>query len=56
MGERGETAESTILLVEDNRDHAELIQRAFEEHGMEGHIEHLLDGEAALRYLFQRGE
>lgn len=47
---------TTILLVEDNRDHAELIQRSFQEHGLEGRIEHVVDGEAALRYLFRRGE
>jgi len=57
MGARADSAEPlTILLVEDNRDHAELIQRSFEEHGIEGRIDHVLDGEAALSYLFRRGE
>jgi len=57
MAELDETPEEvTILLVEDNRDHAELIQRSFHEHGLDGRIVHVVDGEAALRYLFQRGE
>ena len=57
MGEPAESADPlTILLVEDNRDHAELIQRSLQEHGLVGRIEHVLDGEAALRYLFRRGE
>ncbi|MCX4247289.1 response regulator [Paraliomyxa miuraensis] len=41
-----------ILLVEDNDDHAELITRALEEHGIEGIAERVKDGEAALDYLF----
>jgi len=57
MSERPEAGDPlTILLVEDNRDHAELIQRSFQEHGLDGSIEHVLDGESALSYLFRRGE
>ena len=45
----------TILLVEDNPAHAELVIRSFEDHRVANHIIHLSDGEAALDYLFQRG-
>ncbi len=46
----------TILLVEDNQDHAELVMRSFEDHRVGNHICHLTDGEAALDYLLRRGE
>ena len=45
----------TILLVEDNPAHAELVIRSFEDHRVANKIIHLSDGEAALEYLFQRG-
>ena len=45
----------TILLVEDNPAHAELVMRSFENHRVANHIVHLSDGEAALEYLFKRG-
>ena len=45
----------TILLVEDNPAHAELVIRSFEDHRVANTIVHLTDGEAALEYLFQRG-
>ena len=46
----------TILLVEDNLDHAELIQRSFADQKIPNKIHHVTDGEAALNYLFRRGE
>lgn len=45
-----------ILLVEDNPAHAELVMRSFENHRVANTIIHLSDGEAALDYLFRRGE
>jgi CheY-like chemotaxis protein len=45
-----------ILLVEDNPDHTELIQRIFREHRVANTIHHVPDGEAALDYLFRRGD
>lgn len=45
----------SILLVEDNPDHAELIIRNLENHSIANRIRHLTDGEAALDYLLQRG-
>lgn len=45
----------TILFVEDNADHAELVMRSFEDHRVVNSIRHLSDGEAALDYLLRRG-
>jgi len=45
----------TILLVEDNRSHAELVKRSFEQHRVVNQIAHVTDGEAALAYLSRRG-
>ncbi len=45
----------TILLVEDNPAHTELVMRSFEGHLVANTIIHLSDGEAALEYLFRRG-
>lgn len=45
----------SILLVEDNPAHAELILRSFEVCRSDLKIVHLADGEAALDYLFRRG-
>ena len=46
----------TILLVEDNPDHAQLMMRNFENHRIANRIIHLTDGEQALDYLHRRGE
>ena len=45
----------TILLVEDNPAHAEMILRSLEEHEVANHVTWLEDGETALDYLFRRG-
>ena len=47
-------ASDLILLVEDNPDHVELVQRMFETHHVPNLIRHLVDGEAALEYLFRQ--
>ena len=46
----------TILLVEDNPDHAELIMRSFWEHRVANQLHRVPDGAAALDYLFQQGD
>ena len=46
----------TILLVEDNPDHAELVIRSFERHEIANKIYQVKNGEEALDYLFQRGQ
>ena len=46
----------TILLVEDNEDHAELVMQSFEDHRIANKIYHVSDGEKALDYLFRRGD
>ena len=45
-----------ILLVEDNPDHTELVTRSFQDHRVANKIYHAPDGEAALDYLFRRGD
>lgn len=45
----------TILLIEDNPDHAELVMRTMEDCSVLNRIVHLEDGEAALDYLYGRG-
>ena len=45
----------TILLVEDNPDHAELVMRNMSNFQVANRIVHVEDGEAALDYLFGRG-
>ncbi len=45
-----------VLLVEDNPDHAELVTRNLNEYRVANKIVHVKDGEAALDYIFQRGE
>ncbi len=46
----------TILLVEDNPDHAELVMRNMEDFQVANTMFHVEDGEAALDYLWGRGE
>ena len=45
-----------VMLVEDNIDHAELVMRTLEEHRITNRVQHFLDGQSALDYLFNRGE
>jgi len=45
----------TILLVEDNLPHAELVKRGLETHEIANKIYHVSDGEAALAYLWRQG-
>lgn len=45
-----------VMLVEDNVDHAELVMRTLEEHRIANTVQHFLDGQSALDYLFHRGE
>src|SRR4029453_1570944 len=45
----------TILLVEDNIPHAELVKRSLEAHQIANRVYHVADGEAALDYLFRQG-
>ncbi len=45
----------TILLVEDNPAHAELVIRSFENQRVANKIFHVQDGEEALDFLFRRG-
>jgi CheY-like chemotaxis protein len=46
----------TVLLVEDNLAHAEMVKRSFEDHRVANRIIHVTDGEMALDYLMRRGE
>ncbi len=45
-----------ILLVEDNDDHAMLIQLALEDHSLAFTLDRLCDGEEALQYIRREGE
>ncbi len=51
-----DTERKTILLVEDNDDHAELVMRTFGKLTDRVRLEHLSDGAQALDYLSARGE
>jgi CheY-like chemotaxis protein len=44
-----------VLLIEDNDDHAEIVQRGFDEHRVANRLIRVKDGEEALMYLFRRG-
>ena len=50
-----QTQPLSILLVEDNQAHAELVMRGFESHRIANRIHHVADGKAALAYLFRQG-
>ena len=45
----------SILLVEDNLAHVELIRRSLKHHRVANKIYHVADGKAALAYLFRQG-
>ncbi|GAB4418891.1 MAG: response regulator [Anaerolineales bacterium] len=45
-----------VLLVEDNDDHAELVMRQLADHRIANQVTRLVDGQAALDYLFRNGE
>ena len=51
-----ERATSTILLVEDNHAHAELVKRCISSQEIPTHVVHVTNGQAALDYLFKREE
>ena len=46
----------TILLVEDNEDHIEHTLDALDEGGVVNHVKVVRDGQAALDYVFRRGD
>src|SRR5512139_1522523 len=45
-----------VMLVEDNADHAELVIRTLHEHRIANRIEHFIDGQTALDYLYRQGQ
>jgi CheY-like chemotaxis protein len=45
-----------FLLVEDNKDHAELIKQSFEIGRLANELDHVTSGEAAIAYLKAEGE
>jgi CheY-like chemotaxis protein len=46
----------TVLLVEDEPAHAEIVRRNFEAIGIANTLKHVSDGEAALNYLYRNNE
>ena len=46
----------TILLVEDNLSHAKLVLKGLKNHKIANRIDHVVDGEEALDYMFRRGK
>lgn len=47
--------EATVLLVEDDPAHAEIVRRNFAALKLNLRLDHVTDGEAALDYLWRRG-
>lgn len=45
-----------ILLVEDEEAHAEIVRRNFEASHLANRLIHVMDGQAALDYLYRRNE
>lgn len=45
----------TVLLVEDDPAHAEIVRRNFADFFSENRLEHVSDGRTALDYLYRRG-
>ena len=45
----------SILLIEDNPAHAELVRRSLQDHRVHNTVYHVGDGKAALAYLFRQG-
>jgi two-component system, response regulator len=52
----GKQVLTTILLIEDNEDHALLVRKALQGNGLANEIHTCSTGEEALDYLLQRGE
>jgi CheY-like chemotaxis protein len=50
------STEVEILLVEDNRNDAELAIRALKKHNLANHVATVTDGEEALNFIFARGK
>lgn len=46
----------SILLVEDDEAHADMVMRTLEELSLEPLVHHVADGEAALNYLHREGQ
>lgn len=45
-----------VMLVEDNRDHAELVMRTLSDHSIDNQIIHFDNGQTVLDYLLVQGE
>lgn len=41
-----------ILIIEDNEDHAFLIEKLLEEYNLSSNLHHIADGQEAINYLF----